>query len=542
MCGIALVLGRSMGADDHRRFEAMVVGIEPRGESLEEGRGVDALLATSRLKIVDRERAVQPWSDATGRWSLCYNGEVFNHVALRQRMRAEGRVLRSESDTEVVLEAWLSWGDDALLEFRGEFAFCVVDHETRTTFVARDPAGVKPLYYACGPGRLYVASEVKALCGLGLPIEEVPPGHCGTSRDGAAPLLAPYVDLSRLGEGEPMLSEPEDAIVAVREGCLTAIARRVDTDLPVGVILSGGLDSSLVATQVARLHPDCTAFTVGSPGSEDVEYARRLAADLGMRHVVVEIDPRRIGASEVREALRVSEASEYGDAINAVVSMRAFGAVHEAGIKVVLTGDGSDELFGGYDMYKNVARDATRRLFLQKIGQLSRTELQRVDRTSMGQCVEARVPFLDLDLLLLSMRIPVELKVRDGYEKWVLRRAFDEDLPDYVLKRHKNPMSHSSGLHERVRLFKPLMPLWYRRFGYGLAGPMRRDFSVELLRAGNDFEAAVAAAELQQDYTTTERARDFGGALVWNLRNALRPGRSSREGRPDAAPEHSARS
>ena len=535
MCGIALVLGSSISAEDHRCFEAMVAGIEPRGESLEEERGPNGLLATSRLKIVDRARAVQPWRDATGRWSLCYNGEVFNHVALRERLRREGRVLRSESDTEVVLEAWLAWGDEALLDFRGEFAFCIVDHETDTAFLARDPAGVKPLYYASGPGRLYVASEVKALCALGLPIAEVAPGHCGTSRAGAAPVLAPYVDLSRLGEGEPMLSQPEEAIAAVRQACLTAIARRVDTDLPVGIILSGGLDSSLVATQVARLHPDCTAFTVGSPGSEDIEYARRLTADLGMHHVVVEIDPRKIGAGEVREALRVSEATEYGDAINAVVSMRAFEAVHRAGIKVVLTGDGSDELFGGYDMYKRVAPEVTRRLFLQKIGQLSRTELQRVDRTSMGQCVEARVPFLDLDLLLLSMRIPVDLKVRDGYEKWVLRRAFDAELPDYILQRHKNPMSHSSGLHERVRLFKPFMPRWYRRFGYGLAGPMRRDFSVELLRAGNDFDAAVAAAELEQDYSAAERVRDFGGALAWNVRNALRPGRSSRAGRPDGS-------
>jgi asparagine synthase (glutamine-hydrolysing) len=312
---------------------------------------------------------------------------------------------------------------------------------------------------------------------------------------------------------------------------VTAIKRRVDTDLPVGIILSGGLDSSLVATQVARLHRDCTAFTVGAPGSEDLEYARRLCDDLGLRHVVVEIDPRRIQAAEVKEALRVAESTEYGDAINAVVSMRAFAAVHEAGIKVVLTGDGSDELFGGYDMYRSVDAADTRRLFLHKIRQLSRTELQRVDRCSMDQQVEARVPYLDLDLLLLSMRIPVSLKVRDGYEKWVLRQAFDEDLPDYILARHKNPMSHSSGLHERVRLYKPLMARWYRGFGYEAAGPMRRDFSVELLRAGNDFDAALEAAALERDYSALEKARDLAGAAVWNLRNARRPGRSSREGR-----------
>ena len=220
--------------------------------------------------------------------------------------------------------------------------------------------------------------------------------------------------------------------------------------------------------------------------------------------------------------------------INAVVSMEAFRAVHRAGIKVVLTGDGADELFGGYAMYGTVDGATTRRLFLHKIRQLSRTELQRVDRTSMGQRVEARVPFLDLDLLLLAMRIPVSLKLHDGLEKWVLREAFRADLPDYILARHKNPMSHASGLHERVRLYKPMMHRWYRSFGYEVAGPMRRDFSIELLRAGNDLEAALRTAELQQDYTTVERVRDFVGALRWNLRTTRAP--DDRRTPPQPAP------
>lgn len=528
MCGIALLLGTSLDGSDRRRFQAMASSIEPRGESLETECTERALLVTSRLKIVDRDHAVQPWRPGSGHHALCYNGEVFNFATLGERLAAGGVSLRSHGDTEVVAEALLAWGEPALLQFRGEFALALVDLAASTVFLARDPAGVKPLYWARAPGRLYVASEVKALSGLGLPVHEVPPGHCGTGSADRDPELHPYLDLLELGAAQPMLETVEAATAAVRDAVTGAVRRRVDTDLPVGVILSGGLDSSLVATLVSRLHPDCTAFTVGTAGSEDVEYARRLTADLGMRHQVVEVVPRHIRAAQVREAVRVSEATEYGDVINAVVSMEAFGAVHRSGIKVVLTGDGSDELFGGYAMYQDVDQATTRRLFLHKIGQLSRTELQRVDRTSMGQCVEARVPFLDLDLLLLAMRIPVSLKVRDGYEKWVLREAFRADLPDYVLARHKNPMSHSSGLHERVRLYKPLMPRWYRSFGYGVAGPMRRDFSVELLRAGNDLEAALESAGRQQDYTATERARDFVGALRWNLANARTPGRSSR--------------
>ena len=524
MCGIALLLGPSLGGADHRRFDAMASGIAQRGESLEEERAEQSLLVTSRLKIVDRDHAVQPWRTGSGRRALCYNGEVFNFVELRERLVAEGTEFRSHSDTELVAEALLAWGEGALLEFRGEFALAMVDHADNTVFLARDPAGIKPLYWARTSGRLYVASEVKALVGLGVPVHEVPPGHCGTGSPGRDPVLRPYIDLLELGAGQPTLGTIDDTTEAVRATLTEAVRRRVDTDLPVGIILSGGLDSSIVATLVAKLHPDCKAFTLGAPGSEDLEYARRLAGDLGIRHEVVEIAPRRIRAAQVKEAVRVSEATECGDVINAVVSLEVFAAAHRAGIKVVLTGDGSDELFGGYAMYRSVDEVTTRQLFLHKIRQLSRTELQRVDRTSMGQCVEARVPFLDLDLLLLAMRIPVALKVRDGYEKWVLREAFRGDLPDYILSRHKNPMSHSSGLHERVRLYKPLMSHWYRSFGYEVAGPMRRDFSIELLRSGNDLAVALESAELEQDYTPTERARDFAGALRWNVRNALQAG------------------
>lgn len=526
MCGIAMVVGPG-AARARREFDAMVDAIAPRGESLERWTGDDGLLATSRLKIVDRQNAVQPWMSQDGRWSLCYNGEIFNHGALRARLESEGVALRSASDTEVVLEAFLAWGEEALLEFRGEFAFAAFEHSSGAVFLARDPAGVKPLYWARCQGRLHIASEVKAFTSFATQVFEVPPGSCGLAHPGKDPELRPYVDLLRLGEGEPVLDDVDEAKSAVVHAYRQAISRRVDTDLPVGVILSGGLDSSLALVHVKELHPDCVAFSVGTPGSEDLVYARRLARDLGVRHEVVTVRPRDIGMREVREAIRVSEATEYGDVINAVVSLAIFERVHQCGIKVVITGDGSDELFGGYDMYRNVALSDRRQLFLHKIAHLSHTELQRVDRTSMGRQVEARVPYLDLDMLLLSMRIPADLKVKDGYEKWILREASTDVLPGYIKTRHKSPMSHASGLHERIRLFKPFFPRIYRSFGYDVLGPMRRDFSIELLRHANDLDAALAAAAMGADYSPAERVRDLAGALRWNLRNAVFAGRAA---------------
>ena len=501
----------------------MMTAIAPRGESQEIDARADALLGTARLKIVDREHAVQPWSSADDRWALCYNGELFNHNELRGELHAQGRSTTSVSDTEVVLESFLIWGQDALTKFRGEFAFAVLDRPTGRVFLARDPVGVKPLYWAREGGLLYVGSEVKTFTRLGLTtqVQEVPPGHCGWVAPDADAVLAPYIDLLALGEGEPMITDLDQAKEAVRRTLRQAVARRVDTDLPVGVVLSGGLDSSLTLLLAQQLHPSVVAFTVGTPDSPDVAYASRLTADLGVPHEIVELAPGDVGLRDVREAVRMSELTEYGDVINAVVSIEVFRRVQERGIKVVLTGDGSDELFGGYPMYSDIEPGQTRALFRQKIRQLSRTELQRVDRTSMGQQVEARVPFLDLDLLLLSMRIPMRFKVHRGVEKWIIREAHKDLLPDYIYERSKNPMSYSSGLHERVRLFRSLMPRMYRSYGYTVHASMRRDFDATLARYQYDLMRAVEASEAQEDYTFFEHAKDFAGAVKWNLRRVM---------------------
>lgn len=513
MCGIALILGPG---GDESLFAAMLAPLAPRGEGLEMVRGPQVLAGTHRLRIVDRDRAIQPLVSADGDWLLCYNGEVFNHRELRTELTALGCEFRGESDTEVVLEALRCWGERAVSRLRGEFAFVAVERASGTCYLARDPLGVKPLYWSRVDGRLYLASEVKALVPVGAPIAEVPPGHHGWAGPTAGPNLTSYVDLMALGESGAPLTDPDEAQALVRAALRDSIRVRVDTDLTVGVVLSGGLDSSLVLLHVREFHPDCVAFTVGAPGSEDLAYARRLAHDLGVPHEVVELRPRDVRRDAIREAVRIGELTEYGDTINAVVSVPLFRRVHEAGVKVVLTGDGSDELFGGYPMYHQVEPEQARRLFLHKIRNLGRTELQRVDRTSMGQGVECRVPFLDLALVELALRMPLSLKLRDGVEKWILREAFRDVLPDYIRSRPKNPMSYSSGLHDRARLYKPLFAGLHRSFGYDQLEPVRRDFDSVLMRCGNDLDRAVADGAARVDYTVFEHARDLVGAVRWN--------------------------
>ncbi|HEY7145361.1 MAG TPA: asparagine synthase-related protein [Streptosporangiaceae bacterium] len=525
MCGIAVIVG---AGGDRSVFMRMLDTLAPRGEVTEAGCDDAVLAGVQRLRIVDPEGGAQPWISGDGRWVLCYNGEVFNHHELRAELVSRGCRLRSESDTEVVLESFLQWGPAAVSRFRGEFAFVLVDRSTRRAFLARDPLGVKPLYWSRKDGCLHAASEVKALVPAGAPVSEVPPGHHGWAEPDAAPELRPYVDLPRLGQDAELVEDPGQAVKLVTAALEDSIRVRVDTDLTVGVILSGGLDSTLTLLHVREMHPDCVAFTVGAPGSEDLDYARRLTADLGVPHEVIELRPRDIDRGTVREAIRICELTEYGDIINAVVSVPLLRRAHEIGVKVVLTGDGSDELFGGYPMYHRIGARQARRLFLHKIRNLCRTELQRVDRASMGAGVEARVPFLDLSLVELAMRLPMELKVRDGQEKWILREAFAGKLPDYIRSRPKNPMSHSSGLHERTRLYKPLFARMHRSFGYDLLEPVRRDFSAVLERCDHDLYRAVAEAAVRQDYTALEHARDLAGAARWNASAALRRTRPAR--------------
>jgi asparagine synthase (glutamine-hydrolysing) len=533
--------GPAVGAADQVLFRRMLDSLAPRGEVEETVCEPGVLAGTQRLRIVDRERAAQPWQSADGRWLLCYNGELFNHRELRAELVRLGREFRSESDTEVVLEAFAHWGEGAVARFRGEFAFAVVDRANGRTYLARDPVGVKPLYWSARAGRLYVASEVKALVPAGLPVSEVPPGHHGwVCFAGAAPilgpLLTPYVNLQLLGRDTGAIEDPAEAAKQLRLALEDSVRVRVDTDLSVGVILSGGLDSSLVLLHVREMHPDCVALTIGSADSEDVYYARRLAADLRVRHEIVSVSDHGIGHRLVREAIRMSELTEYGDIINAVVSVPLFARARELGIKVVLTGDGSDELFGGYAMYGQIGPSSSRRLFQHKIMNLHRTELQRVDRVSMAHGVEARVPFLDLALVELAMRIPAALKIREGQEKWIVRHAFRDMLPAYILERPKNPMSHSSGLHERARLYRPLFARIQRSFGYDRLDPVRRDFSVVLDKCGYDLDRAVAVSRARPDYGPTEHARDLAGALRWNAVTALR-----RVASPPPGPSPSAR-
>ncbi len=185
-------------------FGEMLTALAPRGERLEVAERPGLLAGTQRLAIVDRDRAVQPWAD--GRYLLCYNGELFNYRQLRSDLLAAGARVGGEGDTAVLAAAFAWWGEQAVRRFRGEYAFAVADPAAGRVYLARDPLGVKPLYWARSDGRLYVASEIKALVPLAVPVHEVPPGQHGWATAGRGPELAPYAGLGARAWGAPILS------------------------------------------------------------------------------------------------------------------------------------------------------------------------------------------------------------------------------------------------------------------------------------------------------------------------------------------------
>ena len=253
MCGIALIVGP--GAD-RRRFDAMMATLAPRGDVTETRCTDGLLLGTQRLRIVDRDRAVQPWTSADGRWALCYNGEVFNYKALRAELAALGRPLRGTSDTEVVLEALLAWGDEGIGRLRGEFAFALVEVATGRTYLGRDPLGVEPSTGRAPGDASTSPPRSRPWCPSGPPSTRCGRATSGWASPAADPLLDAYVDLARLGQGAEPVTDVAEAAALVRRTLTDSIAARVDTDLTVGVILSGGLDSTLTLLHAHQLHPD----------------------------------------------------------------------------------------------------------------------------------------------------------------------------------------------------------------------------------------------------------------------------------------------
>lgn len=399
-----------------------------------------ALLGHTRLAIVDLVTGDQPLSSPDGRYWLVCNGEIYNHQHIRDQL--PDYPFQTETDSEVILALYQRYGVEAVKHLDGMFAFALVDTHTDTLFLARDPLGIKPLYIGWQADAFYFASEIKAIQQVCDEIEEFPPGHFYTHQGG----MERYFDLEQVcGTAYAQSAYTQPSLQEIHDTLKQAVQKRLMADVPVGVYLSGGLDSTIIAALVAQSLPDVHSFSVGVDGSEDIENARQAADYLGTQHheYIFDLDEMIEAIPDVIYHLESFDPLLVRSAIPNYFLAR----LTRQYVTVVLTGEGADELFAGYHYLKDYTDRQLHDELVNLAGTLYNCNLQRCDRMTMAHSIEGRVPFLDTEFIRLSMQVPVHHKIAPdtGVEKWALRKAFESILPAHVTWRRKEQFSKGAG-------------------------------------------------------------------------------------------------
>jgi asparagine synthase (glutamine-hydrolysing) len=415
-----------------------------------------AIMAHERLAIVDPASGKQPLFSQNKKLVLAANGEIYNQRELRKQFEGNYQ-FQTESDCEVILALYQEKGVHFLDEMNGIFGFAIYDVVKDEYFIARDHMGIIPLYIGWDEhGTFYVASELKALEGYCTKMELFPPGHYMSSKDGE------FVQWYKREWTEfDAVKDNQTSIAEIKKALEAAVHRQLMSDVPYGVLLSGGLDSSITSAiakkyaqkriesgdTVDAWYPQLHSFAVGLEGSPDLAAAQVVANHLGTIHHEIKFTIQE-GLDAVRDVIYNIETYDV-TTIRASTPMYLMARVIKSmGIKMVLSGEGSDELFGGY-LYFHKAPNA--REFheetLRKLSKLHMYDCLRANKSLAAWGIEGRVPFLDKEFIDVAMRINPQDKMINGerMEKWVLRKAFEDMLPASVAWRQKEQFSDGVG-------------------------------------------------------------------------------------------------
>ena len=416
----------------------------------------DIILAHERLSIVDVLHGAQPLVSLDGRYVLAVNGEIYNHQALRREF--PDHPFQTQSDCEVIIPLLAAHGPDAVRRLNGIFAFIFHDTVENRTIIARDPMGVIPLYTGFdAEGTMLVASELKALVPACRQVDIFPPGHILDASAGAASRQW-YSPSWR--SFDAVTGAPSSA-GAVRSALEAAVHRQLMGDVPYGVLLSGGLDSSVIAAIAARYAaqrvddddrspawwPRLHSFAIGLEGSPDLAAAEHVAEHIGTVHHGLTFTVQE-GLDALRDVIYHLETYDVTSIRASTPMFLMARRIRAMGIKMVLSGEGSDEIFGGY-LYFHKAPDA--RAFheetVRKLDRLHLFDCNRANKSMAAWGIEARVPFLDLEFLEVAMSLDPEVKmIQPGrIEKQILRDAFRDLLPDSIYRRQKEQFSDGVG-------------------------------------------------------------------------------------------------
>ncbi|HQJ20697.1 MAG TPA: asparagine synthase B [Bacteroidales bacterium] len=415
-----------------------------------------AILAHERLAIVDPVSGAQPLKSSDEKLLLAINGEIYNHQELRKSLKTNYEFL-TNTDCEVILALYREKGASFLNELNGIFAFALYDAEKDIYLIARDHLGIVPLYKGWDKnGNFYIASELKALEGICPRIEIFAPGHYLLSTEGEEKRWYNPDWLSY-----EAVKDNTSNITELRKALEDAVHRQLMSDVPYGVLLSGGLDSSIISAITKKYAamrveaqdlseawwPRLHSFAVGLKGSPDLAAARKVADYIGTVHheVIFTIQEGLDAISDVIYHLETYDVTTVRASTPMYLLARA---IRSMGVKMVLTGEGADEVFGGY-LYFHKAPDA--RSFheetVRKLNQLHLYDCLRANKSLAAWGIEGRVPFLDKEFLDVAMRLNPKDKmpVNGRMEKWILRKAFEDILPESVVWRQKEQFSDGVG-------------------------------------------------------------------------------------------------
>ena len=414
------------------------------------------IMAHERLAIVDPASGKQPLISADGKLVLAANGEIYNHRELRKELEGVYE-FQTGSDCEVILGLYQKYGIDFLDRLNGIFGFVLYDADRDIYLVARDHMGIIPLYTGRDrEGTFYVASELKALEGVCSTIELFLPGHYYSSQE--KEMVRWY---KRDWMDYQAVCENKSSIAELREALEAAVHRQLMSDVPYGVLLSGGLDSSVtsaIAKKYAakRIESDDTAdawwpqlhsFSVGLEGSPDLKAARAVAKHIGTVHHEV-IFTLQEGLDAIRDVIYHLETYDITTVRASTPMYLMARVIRSMGIKMVLSGEGADELFGGYLYFHKAptAKDFHEET-VRKLDKLHMYDCLRANKSLAAWGIEGRVPFLDKEFMDVAMRMNPDDKMINGerMEKWLIRKAFEDYLPESVAWRQKEQFSDGVG-------------------------------------------------------------------------------------------------
>jgi len=448
MCGIAGCLGTK----DEKTINRMLDAMGHRGPN---DRGIHSndhfTIGHTRLSIVDVATGRQPILTANGKKGIIANGEIYNFKSLKSELESTYH-FKTKSDSETILHLYQENGPACVEKLDGMFAFAIFDENTY--MLARDPIGIKPLYYGWKDNHIYFTSELGAMSLAGLEeVHEFPAGNYYTPEEG-------FIQYYKVPEiQDHLLTDIDKTADIIRETFIGCVKKRLlaDPEVPVGSFCSGGLDSSLVAAIAADEIPNLHTFVVGMEDangdlSDDIKAARIASKHIGSTHheyIFTEEEYYDV-LPYVINKLETYDPSLVRCAVPCYFTCKAAAEF----CTVVLTGEGADEVFTGYHYMKNFPFDKLNLEARRCIKNLHNINLQRADRMGMNFSLELRVPFLDVAMVELGMKIPPELKIREHngakIEKWILRKAFENTgyLPDEILWRYKVQYTQGAGCED----------------------------------------------------------------------------------------------